>query len=69
MDQFSPETFYFLIVVSFIIWIVILYTIISNATYSKERRQMAESQLKLLVSMARKMGVDDNEIKKDIGIE
>jgi hypothetical protein len=62
----NPNTLLLLYAVSFLIGLLILYAIIREATRANAVVRLAEVQVKLLRSIALKLGVDREQIDKDI---
>lgn len=59
----------FISVLGYAISIIILYSVISNASRSKDIRKIAEAQLALMAEMARKNGVEEGRIQSIVKFE
>jgi hypothetical protein len=55
-----------IIIAGFFINILIMYEVIKRATNTTKQIQLLECQLKILRSIAAKVGVDSEQIKKDL---
>lgn len=62
----DPDILVAIYVLGSLIGILILYAIISGASRAKEKVDLAKIQIKLLMSIAIKLGVDVDEVNNDV---
>ena len=65
MNTFDPQTFLIIYAIACVIGLLILYAIISSATRAKEKTDLAKIQIKLLISIAIKLGVDLDQVNNE----
>jgi DNA-binding transcriptional regulator YhcF (GntR family) len=59
----NSTAYFFLSILGIIIWVAILQAIIASSTRTKERISIAKDQLNILVAVATKLGVTEEEVQ------